>query len=386
MTKRFLIGQLGKFGDCLYATTLAKQIKHDFPESHITWAIMPKYKPILDLNPHVDSIWEVDADDTNYDKSGWEKFETEALRRKENGEFDEIYFSQVSPKNWINYTGTIRGTILSSYEKPITVSVEPVVTLSQAEIENVKKFAQSNNLTSFEKVVLFECSPGSGQSQVNLEFALNVCEEVIKKNTSICFVLSSSEPSPTENPQIIDGSDLSFRENVELTKYCTLMIGCSSGLSWISTSENAKKLPTIQLLDPKFLIYAGMHYDFEINGLDNRQIVEILNFDRETVVNCINAFVLSGIEAIKPAFHEEYKPNFQTLWNLTKTLIENKRNSSEIFAFIRKFYFINAKFGNGISRNFSILFLYTMLYGFFYRNIKASESGFFYNLRKFLKS
>jgi hypothetical protein len=386
MKKRFLIGQLGRFGDCLYATTLAKQLKTDFPESHITWAITPKYKSILDLNPHIDCIWEVDADDSNYDKSGWEKFETEALKRKENGEFDEIFFSQVSPRNWINYTGTIRGTILSSYDRPITVSVEPVVILSQSEIENVKQFAESNKLSSFKHVVLFECAPGSGQSKVNLAFALSVCEEVIKKNTNICFVLSSSEKLPTGNPQIIDASELSFRENVELTKYCSLMIGCSSGISWISTSENAKKLPTIQLLDSNFLIYAGMHYEFEINGLDNRHIVEILDFDKETVANCVNLFVLSGIEAIKSAFHQEYKPNFRTLRNLTKNLIESKRNSSEIFAFIKKFLATNANFGNTISQNYLILFPYTVLYGFFYRNIKASESGFFYTLRKFLKS
>jgi hypothetical protein len=129
-----------------------------------------------------------------------------------------------------------------------------------------------------------------------------------------------------------------------------------------------------------------MHYEFEINGLDNRHIVEILDFDKETVANCVNLFVLSGIEAIKSAFHQEYKPNFRTLRNLTKNLIESKRNSSEIFAFIKKFLATNANFGNKISQNYLILFPYTVLYGFFYRNIKASESGFFYTLRKVLKS
>ena len=57
--KRILLGQLGSFGDCLYATTVARQIKVDFPECHLTWAIGSPYRSILDNSPDVDDIWEV---------------------------------------------------------------------------------------------------------------------------------------------------------------------------------------------------------------------------------------------------------------------------------------------------------------------------------------
>ncbi|CAF4608564.1 unnamed protein product, partial [Rotaria sp. Silwood2] len=133
MSKRFLIGQLARFGDCLYATTLAKQIKYDYPDSHITWAIAENYKSILDLNPHIDRVWEIPPAD-DYTKAVWDKFENEALERQANGEFDEIIFSQIPPRNWIRFDGTVRRAILNSYEKPITVSVDPVVRLSEDEV------------------------------------------------------------------------------------------------------------------------------------------------------------------------------------------------------------------------------------------------------------
>ena len=56
--KRFLIGQLGSFGDCLFATTVARQIKNDYPDCHLTWAVGSIYRSILDGNPYIDDIWE----------------------------------------------------------------------------------------------------------------------------------------------------------------------------------------------------------------------------------------------------------------------------------------------------------------------------------------
>ena len=37
--KKIILVQLYSNGDCLYATAVARQIKQDFPGSHLTWAI-----------------------------------------------------------------------------------------------------------------------------------------------------------------------------------------------------------------------------------------------------------------------------------------------------------------------------------------------------------
>src|SRR5687768_14844075 len=124
--KRFLIGQLACFGDCLYATAVARQIKQDFPDSHITWAVASKYKSILALNPHVDEIWEIEVLNNDFYDKGWADFELQAKQRKARGEYDELVFTQIPNANWKNFDGTIRSSILRGYKKPINVPVEPV--------------------------------------------------------------------------------------------------------------------------------------------------------------------------------------------------------------------------------------------------------------------
>ena len=52
--------QLYSNGDCLYATTVARQIKNDYPDCHITWAIASFCKDIINLNPFVDDVRIVD--------------------------------------------------------------------------------------------------------------------------------------------------------------------------------------------------------------------------------------------------------------------------------------------------------------------------------------
>ena len=57
--KRILIVQLAALGDCLYVTALARQIKHDYPGCHLTWAISNRCSQVIQNNPYIDDIWEV---------------------------------------------------------------------------------------------------------------------------------------------------------------------------------------------------------------------------------------------------------------------------------------------------------------------------------------
>ena len=54
--KKIILVQLYSNGDCLYATAVARQIKQDFPGSHLTWAIASFCKSIIINNPFVDEI------------------------------------------------------------------------------------------------------------------------------------------------------------------------------------------------------------------------------------------------------------------------------------------------------------------------------------------
>lgn len=330
MKKRFLIAQLARYGDCLHATTIAKQIKKDYPDSHLTWAVASRFKSILELNPYVDEIWEINTINDDYLDISWYRLEKEAEARKKNGEFDEIFYVQIHPEHWANFNGTIRHSTLAGYKKPITVSVEPVVVLSEKEINNVKEFAEKKALKKFNEVILFECSPGSNQSKVNVEFALHVSQKLIALNPDVCIIISSPGVIPESSPQIVDGSVLTFKENAELTKYCTMLIGCSSGLTWLATSDWAKKLPMIQLLDKNFFIFAGISYDFKYWGLNNEKIIEILKVSEESTIACVTRIWESDFETAKKQFHEEYLPSYSHFQNITSLLVGQKKMLSAL--------------------------------------------------------
>lgn len=352
MSKKFLIGQLACYGDCLYATTIAKQIKHDYHNCHITWAIASKYKSILDLNPYIDSVWEVYINDDDYYDIGWKLFEKEAFLRKEKGEFDVIIFSQISPLNWINFNGTIRGTILSTYKRRITETVTPVIRLSKTEVEHVRSFALKNRLQQYKNVILFECNPGSSQSKITPELAIEIAEKITEKNKDICFILTLPNKLNLTNTQIIDASKLTFRENAELTKYCTLLIGCSSGITWLTTSDWAKKLPMLQLLDFKLPIYAGVHFDFELNNLDNSRIIEMGEFDFNNICRCIWSLLSEDFLEVKKKFHENYKPNTEHLYIQTRALIYKNYSLLNIIVFAYKFIACNYRHKNKLELNY----------------------------------
>ena len=52
--KKILLVQLFSNGDCLFATAVARQVKTDFPNCNLTWAIAAFCKNIIALNPYVD--------------------------------------------------------------------------------------------------------------------------------------------------------------------------------------------------------------------------------------------------------------------------------------------------------------------------------------------
>lgn len=309
--KRILLMQLGSFGDCLYATSVAKQIKIDSPGCHLTWAIGSIYKSVLSGNPDVDEIWELPIGCRNDLLDKWQEFKDIATQRKNGGDFDEVYFTQVFPNNINHFDGTLRTSIYRGYPKPITTSVAPLIQLLPNEIDNVANFIRKHRIEKPNKLVLFECAAHSGQSFVTPVFASDVANEIIKEMPDVRIIMSSNvKDLLLGDERIIDGSVLSFRENAELTKYCTLFVGCSSGISWLCTSGWAKPLPMIQLLEKSTSCYASMVHDHEYFGLPTTHIVEMTNCPVSTVVECIKVAISDGIGTAKTKFHQQIKPTF----------------------------------------------------------------------------
>lgn len=312
---RILLGHLAAFGDCLYATALTRQIKQDFPGCHLTWAIATPYRPIVEGNPYVDTIWEVPMTRAQAVSDGWRSFHAEALRRKANGEFDHAFFTQVPPENLQNFDGTVRASVFHGYPRPVTVPVTPILRLPPEDVARVAQFAADHGLARYKHVALFECAGLSGQTFVTQPFALAAARRLLQEREDCCVIISSSDPVGAGDPRIIDGSVLRFRENAELTRHVSMFIGCSSGISWLTTSDWAQRLPTIQLLRRATSIYASMVHDAEHFGLPTDHIIEMTECTPEHLADCMQSVMDGPFAAARQRFHEQIPVQHQFYFN-----------------------------------------------------------------------
>lgn len=338
--KRILLVQLVLMGDCLYVTALARQIKQDYPGCHLTWAISSRCSQVIQNNPYVDEIWEVFYETEN-DAYGnaWEEIKKKAIEKKEKGLYDYIFFTQLYPDNLLNYDGTIRSSTFRGYPNPITVPVAPIIILTDKEVENVNFFAKQYKLNEFKHVILFEFSPSSLQSLVNNNFATALSKKIVDKFEDAIVIMTSNQKINTSHKRIIDASVLTFRENAELSKYCNLLIGCSSGITWLLTSTWAKKIPSIQILKKGGLLYefASVSYDLSYWGQSTDHIIEITKFEDEYIFDCVKMALKEGIEKARKKYNERLKPYRKSLVLAITTLVCTKK-FKKIIELSRNFY------------------------------------------------
>ncbi|HTR36182.1 MAG TPA: glycosyltransferase family 9 protein [Bryobacteraceae bacterium] len=57
---RILVVRLGSMGDVIATLPAVASLKHSIPHSKITWVIDPKWQPLLEGNPYVDSVVHLD--------------------------------------------------------------------------------------------------------------------------------------------------------------------------------------------------------------------------------------------------------------------------------------------------------------------------------------
>jgi len=320
---RILLGQLGANGDCLYATAVARQIKTDFPSCHLTWAVGSLFRHVLDGNPFIDAIWEIPLSSRIELENTWRRFAPEARARRERGEFDEVYLTQINPENYGNFDMTVRASIFRSYPRPITVPVAPVVRLREDEVDNATRFAARHGLDRYEHRILFECMAASSQSFLTPAFATEAAQLVLDRVPDTAFILSSTLPVTSTDPRIIDGSVMRFRENAEITRHCTLFIGGSSGLTWLATSDWAAPLPMIQLLSRETSVYASVVHDAEYFGLPTEHILEMTDCTPRHLADCIVVTLTRNLAAARRVFHEQIPVRLDfymstIIWSLVK--------------------------------------------------------------------
>jgi hypothetical protein len=323
---RLLLGQLGANGDCLYATILARQLRHDHPDAHITWAISSQCAGLLRNNPFVDEVWEVPISGWDQHATMWRVFEREATRRLLRHEFDHVVLSQIWPSNFQNFDGTVRPSILRAYGRPITVPIENIINLDESERDNVERFVREAGIMLFEHRIVFECSSKSGQSFVTPDVAQEIAEHVYAALPNAAVIFSTNVPMVLRHRNSHQAGALSLRENAALTHHCTLFVGCGSGITVAATSSAAKPLPMIQLLLEKTSVFASFAHDFEHFGLPHDHILEMTDEDPAHIADCIVAICRDGIATARTRFEGRIPVRFDHYLQLvTGSLLDVQR-------------------------------------------------------------
>ena len=342
--------QLFANGDCLYGTAVAKQIKKDYPGCKLTWIIDEFCKNIIAGNPFIDKII-VTADVKKNDIVAYRSLKKRIYKEKSEGKWDEVFVATHMDTNLALYDGTVRGMVYRAYPHPITVHKTPVVVLSDEEIVEVTLFAETNNLKNFKNVILWEYAPQSGQSQLDFEFVMKVSLK-ITEDPGTCVVLTSGNKF-TSNKNIIDASILTVKQNAALTHYCNLMIGSSSGITWINTSEAAKFLPMLQLLNYKTLFLNAPSVDFERFNIKHNGLIEMGTFTEQSITDCVTQILKTGFNSA-----QKYNQPIPLQFNTTRVIVYN--------------LLVYGEFG-AIRKHFKIM---TSIYGLDLQFLKAFLGGF----------
>ena len=156
---------------------------------------------------------------------------------------------------------------------------------------------------------------------------MKLSKKIVEKFDDSVIVISSHKKINSDHERIIDASSLTFRENAELSKYCSLLIGCSSGITWLLTSTWAKKIPMIQILKKGALLYefASVSDDLHYWGQKTDHIIEITKFDEDYIFDCINMALKYGTEKAREKYNEKLKPSFKSIFLMIAILVYRKK-------------------------------------------------------------
>jgi hypothetical protein len=249
----------------------------------------------------------------------WIQFERSARERRQRGDFTDVFTTQIYPGNLGNFDGTVRASIFRGYPHPITVPVTPVIRLAPRELERVGAFVRDHQLDDGRPVVLFECASYSGQSFVTPAWANEVSGFAIERLPTVRVVMTSGFSKAQAGT--IDGSQLTFREVAALTHYCALFIGCSSGLTWLCTSDAAKRIPMIQCLSTRSGLYGAVADDLDYWGLPSDHVIEMRDVSAERAAHCAVEVLQNGAAMARAQYHQRAPFRLDVYYDLILPLL-----------------------------------------------------------------
>jgi ADP-heptose:LPS heptosyltransferase len=330
--ERILLIQLFSNGDCLYVTAIARQIKKNHPGSYLTWIVSSKCSSMLLNNPDIDEILEVAIPNASQNEIIFNQILSEANEKKRFGLYSKIIVPQLIGNNMKYYDGLVYSSLYRSAGFEQIDDPTPKLYLTQNEYQIAKEFAQQNQLHLYKHVILFECAPQSNQLLLTDELIKEYARCIVNQG-SACVILSSPKAYRFNEPHIFDGNRLSIRETVALTHYCTLLLGCSSGISWAANSNAAKSLNFVQILSKQAYYFNPLSLTLEKWHYSSNRILELIEFNTHKIEQVFQDIFTKDFQSARINHHQKVQISFKLHRGIIHHFLKN-RNISELITFI----------------------------------------------------
>jgi hypothetical protein len=92
-----------------------------------------------------------------------------------------------------------------------------------------------------------------------------------------------------------------------LARHCTGLVGCASGITWLTTSTAGKALPMLQILTKSTEVFkfASVAMDFRRVRLDESTVIEMSEPGDTRIISCIEKWLSESHSEARRQFHEE---------------------------------------------------------------------------------
>ncbi|MDW8075779.1 MAG: glycosyltransferase family 9 protein [Bacteroidota bacterium] len=216
-------------GDVVNGTIATRQLKHTFPNSHITWFVSERYAFVLDNNPDVDEVVALPGDPFQLDAQIGQLLST---RR-----WDRFYI--LAPH--LAYAdvpgGDLTELMFSKLDIPLTVPLRPVVVLRPEEVQRARQWW--SQLPANRPRILVETEFHSEQTPWDKSYALEMIHRLAPAQPVFVFTAKNCPPYLDElrqsYPDVV-WCNLPFRDNAELYNLCDAFIGVASGISCLTNA------------------------------------------------------------------------------------------------------------------------------------------------------
>jgi len=237
---RILVVRLGAMGDVVAALPAVASLKHSIPHSKITWVIEPKWRVLLEGNPYVDSIIELDRRVFSTVKQAWRELRSERFDLAVDFQGlikSAIVATAARPERIVGFNATYARESAASWFYSTKVPIRSYHAVER-NLDLAAAAGATNILRTFPlpqgkpegdlpagDFILASPLAGWGAKQWPLDYYSKLAER-LRRECNLPLVINAPHPIHIENAECHASSILGL---IDATRRATAVIGVDSG-------------------------------------------------------------------------------------------------------------------------------------------------------------